>query len=257
MALGPLVGGLSIGAFGVEKGIRLAFCVALAMALVAAVAQQRLIDADPEGGGPLTRSNPFRLWHRMSPPLRRLLVADILVRFCEQIPYAVVVIWCMQVVASPVTAFQFGILTTVEMATAVLVYIPVAWLADRTRKKPFVVTTFVFFAAFPLALLFCRSFWPLVLAFVLRGLKEFGEPTRKALILELAPERARAATFGFYYLLRDTVVSVAAFGGAFLWIVSPTVNLVTAFACGVVGTVAFALKGSDDFESEANGPPLS
>ena len=38
------------------------------------------------------------------------------------------------------------------------------------------------------ALLFCRSFETLIPAFILRGLKEFGEPTRKALILDLSPE---------------------------------------------------------------------
>ena len=47
------------------------------------------------------------------------------------------------------------------------------------------------FTLFPLVLLFSKSFGMLVVAFVLRGLKEFGEPTRKALILELSPEGRR------------------------------------------------------------------
>ncbi len=132
------------------------------------------------------------------------------------------------------------------MTVAVLVYIPVAWMADRTTKKPFVAMTFVFFTLFPLALLFCQSFWTLAAVFVLRGLKEFGEPTRKALIMDLAPEGRKAAMFGLYYLLRDVVVSVAAFGGAFLWIISPTVNFLAAFAFGVAGTTWFILFGKDD-----------
>jgi hypothetical protein len=45
--------------------------------------------------------------------------------------------------------------------------------------------TFVFFTLFPLALIFCHTFPAFVAAFVLRGLKEFGEPTRKALIMDL------------------------------------------------------------------------
>jgi MFS family permease len=151
----------------------------------------------------------------------------------------------MKRIAEPVTAFQFGILTSVEMATAVLIYIPVAYFADRSTKKPFVVMTFVFFTLFPLVLLFCKSFMWLMLAFILRGLKEFGEPTRKALIMDLAPEDRKAAMFGLYYLLRDVVVSVAAFGGAFLWQISPAVNFLIAFSCGLVGTIGFALRGSD------------
>jgi hypothetical protein len=80
---------------------------------------------------------------------------------------------------------------------------------------------------------------------VLRGLKEFGEPTRKALIMDLAPEGRKAGAFGLYYLVRDVIVSLAAFGGALLWAASPTVNLLTAFGFGVLGTIWFAWRGRD------------
>ena len=86
---------------------------------------------------------------------------------------------------------------------------------------------------------------PLAAAFVLRGLKEFGEPTRKALIMDLSPEGKQASMFGLYYLLRDVVVSVAAFGGAFLWIISPATNFLAAFGFGALGTLWFALQGRD------------
>jgi MFS family permease len=244
MAAGPLVGGAFIGAWGETDGVRLAFVAALAMAVVACFVQQRMIrDTPPAAGG--AERNPLRLLRLMSPALRRLLVSDILIRFCEQIPYAFVVVWCLKGIASPVTAFEFGILTSIEMATAVLCYIPVAWLADRGSKKPFVAATFVFFTLFPVALWFSRSFWALAVAFVLRGLKEFGEPTRKALIMDLSPEGRKAAMFGLYYLLRDTIVSVAAFGGAFLWELGPAVNFGAAFAFGLAGTAWFIARGRD------------
>ena len=254
MALGPVLGGLCIGAWGERNGVRLAFVAALLLSGVAAVLQQVLMEEDrpktaDRGQSPVPEKNPFRLLSKMSLPLKRLLVSDILVRFCEQIPYAFVVVWSMKRIAEPVTAFQFGILTSIEMATAMLIYIPVAYFADRNAKKPFVVMTFVFFTLFPVVLLFCESFTWLVLAFILRGLKEFGEPTRKALIMDLAPEDRKAAMFGLYYLLRDAVVSVAAFGGAFLWQISPAVNFLVAFSCGLVGTIGFALRGSE-FSSE-------
>jgi hypothetical protein len=51
--------------------------------------------------------------------------------------------------------------------------------------------------------------------------------------------------FGLYYLLRDIVVSIAAFGGAFLWQISPSTNFIVAFLFGVAGTVFFALYGTD------------
>lgn len=254
MALGPLLGGLFINQWGETTGVRLAFVGALGLAVVAIFLQQRLIPdhVNLRDAGPRAERNPFRLFREMSPALRRLLVSDILVRFCEQMPYAFVVIWAMKRIASPVSAFQFGILTSIEMATAILVYIPVAWMADRTTKKPFVVMTFIFFTLFPLTLIFCQSFWPLVGAFVLRGLKEFGEPTRKALIMDLAPEGRKAAMFGLYYLMRDVVVSFAAFGGAFLWMVDPRVNLLAAFAFGAAGTAWFALFGQGQKSADAS-----
>jgi MFS family permease len=245
MALGPVVGGLLIDRLGVEAGVRAAFGVAILVALVAAALQTRWIAEDPVPSPTAPGVPRPGLWAAMPSALRRLLAADILVRFCEQIPYAFVVLWCLREIDSPLSATQFGILTTVEMVTALGIYLPVAWLADRGRKKPYVVATFAFFTLFPLVLYFSHSFWPLVGAFVLRGFKEFGEPTRKALILELAPEGRKAAMFGLYYLLRDVVVSLAAFGGALLWRIDPAVNLFTAFGFGLAATLWFAWKGRD------------
>jgi len=252
MALGPLLGGFFIGIWGEKDGVRLAFAAALAMAVVALVLQQKMIEEDRQPRQPSSdaceltpEKNPVRLFRLMNPSMKGLLVSDILVRFCEQIPYAFVVVWCMKTIADPVSAVQFGLLTTIEMATAVLVYIPVAYLADRGGKKPFVLITFVFFTLFPLALLYSRSFEWLVAAFVLRGLKEFGEPTRKSLIMDLSPDHCKAGMFGLYYLIRDVVVSAAALGGAVLWQIGPETNLVAAFVFGVIGTAGFAVWGRD------------
>ncbi|MBU0494898.1 MAG: MFS transporter [Chloroflexi bacterium] len=265
MALGPLLGGLLIGYFGEQMGVRLAFVAALVLAGVSLVVQQIWIQDDQERKP--AEGNLLRALSLIDAPLRNLLVSDILIRFCEQIPYAFVVVWC--VTLNGITPFEFGVLTTIEMATAVLVYIPVAYLADRSTKKPFVLITFGFFTLFPLVLLISRSFWMMALAFVIRGLKEFGEPTRKALIMDLAPEGRKASAFGTYYLLRDVVVSVAAFGGAFLWdasttgklvdmlgvgqnlmpwissVASPTTNLLVAAGFGLLGTIYFGLFGKD------------
>ena len=243
--LGPVLGGTFIAVWGVEHGVRYAFVAALALALAAMAFQQALIANDGQRAE-AAEKNPLRLWGEMSGELRSLLVGDILIRFCERIPDSFVVLWCCRnVIARPVTEFQFGWLSAIEQMTAVLCYIPVAHFADRLGKKPFVLATFVFFTLFPLTLLFSQSLWPLIGAFVVRGLKEFGEPTRKALIMDLAPENRKAAMFGLYYLVRDVVVSFAALGGAFLWQVNPRWNLLTAFAFGVLGTIWFALRGRD------------
>jgi MFS family permease len=250
MALGPILGGLCIGMWGELNGVRIAFVFAIIFGIVAIILQMALLDDQAQGSVDVTKKdnaekNPFKLFKYMDKTLRQLLISDILVRFCEQIPYAFVVIWCMKVISTPVSAFQFGILTSVEMVTAMLIYIPVAYLADKGNKKPFVVITFGFFTLFPLILMYTQSFTFLIIAFIIRGLKEFGEPTRKSLIMEISPEHCKAGMFGLYYLMRDIVVSIAAFGGAILWQISPNTNLITAFLFGFAGTVIFMIWGKD------------
>ena len=273
MALGPVIGGVLIGIYGETQGVRLAFIIALALAGVSLLLQQVMIVDAKRTPGEKDVAKTYGL-SLLNPSLRNLLVSDILVRFCEQIPYAFVVVWCVSL--NKITPLQFGFLTTAEMVTAMLVYIPVAYLADKSTKKPFVVTTFVFFTVFPLVLLVAKSFWIMVIAFVIRGLKEFGEPTRKALIMDLAPEGRKAATFGLYYLIRDIIVSIAAFGGALLWdastarliidilgfgqallpffdsITSPVTNFLVAFGFGVAGTLYFILFGQDLSHAEVS-----
>lgn len=265
MALGPVLGGAAIGWLGEVQGVRLAFGAALGLAGVSLLLQRAMLSGSSGAKPAALRPQPGG--GLLTPQLRRLLASDILVRFCEQIPYAFVVIWAVQL--NGITPLQFGWLTAIEMTTAVLIYIPVAYLADRSTKKPFVLATFGFFTLFPLLLLVSHSFAMLAVAFVVRGLKEFGEPTRKALIMDLAPEGRKAGAFGLYYLVRDVVVSLAAFGGALLWdagaaeqlvrllgigagllpfferLASPTTNLLVAAGFGAIGTLLFGLFGRD------------
>lgn len=249
--LGPMLGGGAIALWGVEDGVRAAFLGALVLAAIALVIQQVMIEEPPRQEKAAAEPSPFRLLREMQPALRDLLVSDILVRFCERIPDAFVVLWATRVVAGRISELDFGVLSAIESLTALLIYIPVAYLADRFGKKPYVAITFAFFTIFPLTLLFAHSFWPLLGAFVVRGLKEFGEPTRKALIMDLAPEGRKAAMFGVYYLARDVIVSLAAFGGAALWAVGPEVNLLVAFGFGVIGTVWFLVRGREQGRADA------
>jgi len=238
MAIGPVLGGLCVQHWGEQDGVRIAFTFALGLSVLALLLQHYFLEHIAEPRGAAMEKNPLKVLARTGPKLKHLLVSDILIRFCEQIPYAFVVLWCIKGIG--VSPVQFGILTTIEMCSAILIYIPVAWLVEKTKtKKPYIAITFAFFSAFPLVLMFSNSFSALVFAFVIRGFKEFGEPARKALILDLAPEANKALTYGAYYFVRDTVVAAAALAGGLLWAVSPRLNLVTAFICGLAATAYF------------------
>jgi MFS family permease len=187
----------------------------------------------------------FSVVKSFTPGLKELLVSDILIRFCERIPYAFIILWAMD--SSGLTAQQFSYLVAFEMVTAMLCYIPVAHLADKYGRRPFVLITFVFFTLFPVTLLWAHNFAWLALAFVVRGLKEFGEPARKALIIGEAAPELRARTYGAYYLIRDCTVTSGSFLGAWLWSVGQIticsihlqVNFLVAAICGALGTIWF------------------
>ncbi len=235
MLIGPLMGGLLIDHYGMVGGVRAGLGISIAMGLIGWLAQRRIREESLQ-----FEPAPGSFWvvvKGFDPGLRRLLFSDILVRFCERIPYAWVVIYAMDVVG--VSGTGVGLLTAIEMIVAMACYVPVAYLAERFGKEPFVIATFFFFTIFPLALAAAHSFPMLVLAFAVRGLKEFGDSPRKALIVSYAPVEMRGRTVGAYYLIRDTFVSAGALLGAWLWKVGPSVNFWSAAGLGATGTAIY------------------
>ena len=239
MMLGPLAGGWLVDRFGWRLGIQFALLGCIGLSLCTALFQWFLADAGPPRPDH-SKARPvsfFEVVKSFSPALRELLVSDILIRFCERIPAVWVVLWVVD--HAGLHAREFSWLVTIEMVTAMLCYIPVAHLADKYGRRPFVLITFLFFTAFPLTLLWADNFPCLALAFAVRGLKEFGEPARKALILGEPIPELRARTYGAYYLIRDSIVTLGSFLGAALWKFGPAVNFLSAAAFGAVGTAWF------------------
>jgi len=243
MMIGPLIGGWLITRFGWHEGIKVALLCCIGLGATTMIFQWCMADEGPtaEPQGPsLKGSAPdsfLSIVKSFNPMLRELLVSDILIRFCERLPYAFVILWAMD--HAGLSAKQFGVLTAIEMVTAMLCYIPVAHLADKYGQRPFVLATFVFFTLFPVSLLWADNFGLLALAFVVRGLKEFGEPARKALIIAQARPELRSRTYGAYYLIRDCVVTSGSFLGAWLWSIGPRVNFIAAAILGASGALWF------------------
>jgi MFS family permease len=240
MMLGPLIGGWLITRFGWVLGIKYALLGCILLSLLTMAVQWLLFDRESPNPANVSTAgvrNFLGVLKSFSPALRELLISDILIRFCERIPYAFVILWAMN--HAGVTARQFGILVACEMTTAMLCYIPVAHLADKYGRRIFVLVTFGFFTLFPLSLLWGNSFGCLAFAFVIRGLKEFGEPARKALIIGEAAPELRARTYGAYYLIRDCTVTTGSFLGAWLWSIGPRANFIGAALCGAFGTIWF------------------
>jgi MFS family permease len=242
--IAPIFGGMLIDYFGIIPGVRIALIVSIFLSGLTIFVQRQFredsIDESRVAAATAPESEQWSFWRSLrefNQPMRRLLLSDILVRFCERVPYAWVVIFAMDYIG--VSAQQVGVLTTIEMLAATLCIIPASHYADQYRREPFVIATFVMFTLFPISLLMSRSFSALVIAFVIRGFKEFGDTSRKALIIGYSDPAKRGQMVGTYYLVRDLIVSGGAILGAYLWKLGPALNLLGAAAIGAAGTIFY------------------
>jgi MFS family permease len=235
--IAPIYGGILIDRFGIIPGVRLALIISILLSAATILVQKQLREEPSPRIEPTEQWNFWRSLRQFNAPMRRLLVSDILIRFCERIPYAWVVIFAMDYLG--MTGRQVGLLTTVEMLAATLCIIPTSYLADRYGRERFVVATFVMFTLFPISLIVSRSFTTLAIAFAIRGLKELGDTSRKALIINYCDSQRRGQMIGAYYLVRDLIVSIGAIVGAYLWNLGAALNFLGAALFGVAGTIYY------------------
>jgi MFS family permease len=236
--LSPAIGGLMIAGLGLVRGMRTSLLIGAGLALTAILAQRRLYNVKVEAAR-LTSINLRSQFRSLHHALKRLLVSDIFIRTCEGMVNIFVVIYATNVIG--ITSVQFGALVGIQMATSIAAYLPAARLADRYGRKPFVVATFLCFSIFPLAVVLSHSLAALVFAFVVGGLRELGEPARKAMIVDLADQTRRGRTVGLYYLTRSLSITPASVIGGLLWKSNPVIPFFVACAIGLIGTLIFVL----------------
>jgi MFS family permease len=244
IAAAPTLGGLAIAAYGVIDGIHLGLALTIALAAVTLVAVRRV---DIPAARDDVPTNIVAVWHSLPTPLRWLLTSDIFIRTCEGLVDVFLVLYVINVVG--ISAPAYGALLGVQATTAIISYLPGARLADRVGRKPFVVATFVAFAAFPVAVVLAHDFVALVVAFVVGGLREVGEPARKAMIVDLVRPSLRARSIGLYYLIRSVTIAPAAFIGGVLWNITPALPFWMAGGIGLVGVVVFAATVEERYAS--------
>jgi len=236
MVISPLIGGVMIGAIGLARGVRIGIVITLVLAGCAAALLFSLRlpvsvrDAVRIGG----------VWDSFHPTLKRLLASDIVIRLCEGMADIFVVLYVTNV--SRITLPQYGTLVAIQLLTSILIYVPSAKVAERVGRKPLVIATFLCFSFYPVAVVLAHSFVGLVFAFILGGLREIGEPSRKAMIVGFAQPQFRARTVGLYYLVRSLSITPASVVGGLLWRVRPEITFITAGIIGLLGTVLFALS---------------
>lgn len=237
----PIIGGVLIGRLGLLEGIRTGLVISIGLAIITVFllsqinVELRRVDS----------INIRGVWQSFDSALKRLLISDVIVRMCEGMTGVLTILYVTNV--QGFSAGRFGTLIAIQMVTSILVYIPAGKIADRVGRKPFVILTFICFALFPLAIVLAPSFIFLAGAFVVGGLREIGEPARKAMIVDFAHDDLRARTVGLYYLIRSLSITPAAAIGGLLWKLSPEVPFVTATVIGIVATIVFAITVEERF----------
>jgi len=243
--------------FGRIDGVRTAAAIAIAFLLGAVVIQYRYMKTVSRDAVPALR-RPFALLKRLDPQLKRLLAADVCARWAEGLAGPFIILYCVPILSSDPAkgaAFYASVLLTIQAVTNVILYVLVGPLASRSglAKKPYIGLTFLFFALFPVSLVLLGPTlggMGLALAFVVGGVREIGEPARKAMIADLVPPESRTQATGLYWSIRSFAVMFASPVGALLWIagdswrpgLGPTLAFLLAGAIGLIGAAYFYLR---------------
>jgi len=235
--LAPPIGGYMIQFFGIERGMKIGFVVSIFMAIFATVIQRKFYVEKERREASSVKISINNLWKMMNANLKRLLLADIFARISGHMVEVYVVLYVLNILkASPL---QYGFMISVQMTASILSYMPAAKLSDIYGRKPFVTATFFFFALFPITLVLVPNASLLPLAFIITGLREIGEPARKALIVDLAKAEHRGKTIGLYYLIREVANIPAPLIGGLMWSISPQFPFYLASLIGTVGMIIF------------------
>ena len=243
MVISPLVGGALIAGLGISTGVKAGLIITLALAVMTVLIVFRINVPVVPGDAVNIRG----VWRSFHTALKRLLISDIFIRTCEGMADIFVILYVTNILR--VSVAGYGILVAIQMITSILVYIPSGRIADRIGRKPFVIATFLCFALFPLAVALASGFTSLVLAFIIGGLREIGEPSRKAMIVDFAEAHLRARTVGLYYLVRSLTITPAAAIGGLLWKVAPQTPFIIACFVGIIGTIVFAATVEERYAS--------
>ena len=243
IVVAPIVGGAMIASLGIIEGVHTGLLITLALAIVTVLLVLRV--NIPVSAA--EASNMRGVWRSFDSALRRLLISDVIIRTCEGMTGVLTILYVTNVQGLSVA--RYGTLIAIQTTTSILVYLPAGKIADHIGRKPFVIVTFLSFALFPIAIIVASSFTLFVVAFVIGGLREIGEPARKAMIVDFVKESIRARSVGLYYLVRSLSITPAAAIGGLLWKIAPQVPFMIAGIIGLVGTVVFAATVEERYAS--------
>ncbi len=240
-----LVGGTMMKRLGDEMGVHVAAEIFMGLAALALIVQLRYLRVEAKDTA-LTSAPFFATLRTFPRDLKLLLASDILIRLGEGFTRVLEVLYLTSAiaVAQPIDAGQYGRLLALNAIVSLVLYVPIGLAASKAgaAKKPYIGLTFLFFALFPFAVIAGPGFGTagLIAAFVVMGLREIGEPARKAMITELVSRERKTEETGLYWSARSFSVMIAPVLGALAWLwLGPRAPFVIAGCIGTFGAVFF------------------
>lgn len=252
--IGPALGGFLLVAVGYWVNLMLAFgLVGLAVVIQLTLTRRMRPKAEPA-------HVPMReILRTMPPELRRLLQAEIFIRWGDWFARDFAVLYVVAILTqrwgwSERSATEAaGWLMTLMATTALATYIPMAkWIDRSASPRPFIGVTFLLFSLFPISLVLLPNVakaagLPVMagfaLAYIINGLRELGEPARKALITTGFAPDVRARAVGIYWGVRSFAFFLAPLVAALLWSrIGADATFLIGGGIGLAGTALFAFR---------------
>ena len=252
--IGPLLGAYLLVKIGFWMNLAVAFgLVGLAVVIQLTLTRKMKPKKDP------ARIPMREILRTMPPDLRRLLRAEIFIRWGDWFARAFAGLYVFTILTTrynwdgKAADGAVGVLLAVMAATALATYVPMAkWIDKSESPRPFIGITFLLFSLFPLSLVLLPriavslglpAMVGLVITFVLNGLRELGEPARKALITTGFEPHIRARAVGIYWGVRSFAFFPAPIVAALLWSwIGPDATFLIGGSIGLIGTALFAVK---------------
>ncbi len=222
---------------GTVLGMQIAFGLSIAVVLASLLVQVRYMKTASKDAGTIIH-HPLAVLREFHPQLKRLLLADVFARLAEGMPRELLVIFGTAAFVKSMgmegksAIAMYGVMLIVSQVTSAITYLPMGAIASRPGfgKRPYIGLTFFFFASFPAV--FALMGWLanaqvisagwvvpfMVVAFVFMGMREIGEPARKAMIVDLIPPERKTQAIGIYWAARCVAVMLAPIVGGVVWV---------------------------------------
>jgi len=257
---------------GTKLGMEAAFGLSFAVVLASLLIQARFMKTASKDAVAVIH-RPFTVLRGFDPQLKRLLAADTFARLAEGMPRELTILFGIAVFTAVTqsdkeAAAIYGTMLIISQVTSAITYLPMGAVASKPGfgKRPYIGLTFFFFASFPAVL--AAMGWlslskaipgsvvavAMAVAFVFMGMREIGEPARKAMIVDLIQPEIKTQAIGIYWAARSVAVMLAPIVGGLIWIAAnvlagrepadatgpgPLAMLLASSLCGLVGVIYY------------------